>query len=171
MSPWKGPTVLAYRRREHYKPVPHFQPKQAVASKLHANLGILEWQQKPVGILSQELPYASQHTAARSQAGKDPKDIVCLRSCPLLRAARNCFNAFDTCSQEPLWKVSVSEGLDRARLFILKCSQKVVLCLSEVMRMLRENRLHAFFILICQYASKSLFSHVTEHESCHQEVT
>lgn len=62
---------------------------------------------------------------------RNPKDIVCLRSCPLLRAARNCFNALDMHNQDPHWKIYVSKELGRAHLFPLKCSQNLCCALQK----------------------------------------
>lgn len=56
---------------------------------------------------------------------RNPKDIMCLRSCPLLRTARNCFYALDIYSQDPPWKVYVSGELSRTHLFLSKCSQNL----------------------------------------------
>lgn len=62
---------------------------------------------------------------------RNPKDIVCLRSCPFLRAARNCFYAVDMHSQDPLQKVYVSKEVGRAHLFLLKCSQNLCCALQK----------------------------------------
>lgn len=48
--------------------------------------------------------------------------IVCLRSYPLLGAAKSCFCTLSMYSQDSLWKVYVSKELGRAHLFLLKCS-------------------------------------------------
>lgn len=70
-----------------------------------------------------QLPEASQK--------RDPKDIVCLRSCPLLRAARNCFYVLGMHSQDPHWKVYVSKELGRTHLFLLKHSQNLCCALQK----------------------------------------
>jgi len=62
---------------------------------------------------------------------RNPKDIVCLRSCLLLGTARNCFYALDRYSQDPLWKAYVSKELGRAHLFLLKCSQNLCYALQK----------------------------------------
>lgn len=60
--------------------------------------------------VSAQLPGAGQKI--------NSKDILCLRSQPLLQAAKNCFYTHDMHGQDSFWKVNVSKKLGGTHLFL-----------------------------------------------------